>query len=74
MVKTFALGPVSTFDPIYDRSQQIFPTIGLNVSPDWELNFGGCRRDELQRSPGRKVHSGTRIQLAARPNAAGSQN
>ncbi|MGA9643043.1 MAG: hypothetical protein WBQ72_16720 [Terriglobales bacterium] len=35
-----ALGPVSDFDPINQQSQQIFPTIDLNVSPDWEFNFG----------------------------------
>ena len=35
-----ALGPVSEFDPLSQQSQQIFPTIDLNVSPDWEFNFG----------------------------------
>ena len=35
-----ALGPVSDFDPINQESQQIFPTIDLNLSPDWEFNFG----------------------------------
>ena len=35
-----ALGPVSQFDPINQQSQQIFPTIDLNVSPEWEFNFG----------------------------------
>ncbi len=35
-----ALGPVSDFDPISQQSQQIFPVIDLNVSPDWEINFG----------------------------------
>jgi len=35
-----ALGPVSEFDPISQQSQQIFPTIDLNLSPDWEFNFG----------------------------------
>ncbi len=35
-----SLGPVSNFDPINDQSQQIFPTIDLNLSPDWEFNFG----------------------------------
>jgi hypothetical protein len=34
------LGPVSNFDPIDQQSQQIFPTIDLNLSPDWEFNFG----------------------------------
>ena len=35
-----ALGPVSNFDPISHQSQQIFPTIDLNLSPNWEFNFG----------------------------------
>jgi hypothetical protein len=35
-----ALGPVSEFDPISQQSQQIFPTIDLNLSPNWEFNFG----------------------------------
>jgi hypothetical protein len=35
-----ALGPVSQFDPISHQSQQIFPTIDLNLSPSWEFNFG----------------------------------
>lgn len=35
-----ALGPVSDFDPISQQSQQIFPVIDLNVSPNWEINFG----------------------------------
>ncbi len=35
-----ALGPVSNFDPINVQAQQIFPTIDLNLSPDWEFNFG----------------------------------
>lgn len=35
-----ALGPVGSFDPLADQQQQFFPSIDLNVSPDWELNFG----------------------------------
>jgi hypothetical protein len=35
-----ALGPVSQFDRINQQSHQLFPTIDLNLSPDWELNFG----------------------------------
>lgn len=35
-----SLGPVSNFDPINQQSHQIFPTVDLNVSPDWEFNFG----------------------------------
>jgi hypothetical protein len=34
------LGSVSNFDPISQQSQQIFPVIDLNVSPNWEFNFG----------------------------------
>lgn len=35
-----SLGPITSFDPIADQQQQFFPVIDLNVSPDWELNFG----------------------------------
>jgi len=35
-----ALGPVGNFDPIGAQMQQIFPTIDLNLSPKWEINFG----------------------------------
>ncbi len=35
-----ALGPVSGFDPLRDQQQQIFPSIDLNLAPQWEINFG----------------------------------
>jgi hypothetical protein len=35
-----ATGPVGSFDPIAEQQQQFFPSIDLNVSPEWELNFG----------------------------------
>jgi hypothetical protein len=35
-----SLGPVGNPDPLADQQQQIFPSVDLNVSPDWELNFG----------------------------------
>jgi len=35
-----ALGPVSGFDPLRDQQQQIFPTIDLNLAPQWEINLG----------------------------------
>lgn len=35
-----ALGPVSDFDPISQQSHQIFPTLDLNLSPNWEFNLG----------------------------------
>ncbi len=34
------LGPVSRFNPRDEQEHQIFPVIDLNVSPDWEINFG----------------------------------
>ena len=34
------LGPIGHIDPLRDQQQQIFPSIDLNVSPDWEFNFG----------------------------------
>lgn len=35
-----ALGPISSFDPVAEQQQQFFPSLDLNVSPEWELNFG----------------------------------
>lgn len=35
-----AMGPIDRFDPLAEQEQQIFPTIDLNVSPKWEINFG----------------------------------
>lgn len=35
-----ALGPVGDFDPVNQQSHQIFPTIDLNLSENWEFNFG----------------------------------
>ncbi len=35
-----SLGPIPDFDPIAQQEQQIFPTIDLNLSPQWEFNFG----------------------------------
>jgi hypothetical protein len=35
-----ALGPVTGFDPLRDQQQQIMPTVDLNLSPNWEFNFG----------------------------------
>jgi len=35
-----ALGPVTGFDPVSQQQHQIFPTVDLNVSPKWEINFG----------------------------------
>jgi hypothetical protein len=33
-------GPVDAFDRFSDQSQQFFPSIDLNLSPNWEFNFG----------------------------------
>ena len=35
-----AYGSLSGFDPPSQRAQQLFPSINLNLSPDWELNAG----------------------------------
>jgi hypothetical protein len=35
-----ALGPIGNFDPMREQEQQILPAIDLNVSPNWEVNFG----------------------------------
>ena len=34
------LGFVSGFGPWHEQSHQIMPAIDLNVSPEWEINFG----------------------------------
>lgn len=34
------LGPVGHFRDINDQQHQIFPTLDLNFSPNWEFNFG----------------------------------
>lgn len=33
-------GPITGFDPLYEQEHQIFPTIDLDISPVWEINFG----------------------------------
>lgn len=35
-----ALGPVSGFDPAPLQQHQLFAALGLNLSPDWEINLG----------------------------------
>jgi hypothetical protein len=35
-----SLGPITGFDPLYEQQQQILPAIDLNLSPQWEFNFG----------------------------------
>lgn len=35
-----SLGPVTGFDPVRDQQQQIIPCVDLNLSPEWEFNFG----------------------------------
>jgi hypothetical protein len=34
------LGPIDHFDPLREQEHQFFPSIDLDVSPDWEFNFG----------------------------------
>ena len=33
-------GSITNIASLHDQQQQIFPAIDLNVSPDWEINFG----------------------------------
>ena len=33
-------GPVKHFDPLGEQHHLLFPALDLNVSPDWEFNFG----------------------------------
>jgi hypothetical protein len=35
-----SLGAVTGFDPLRDQQQQFIPSIDLNLSPNWEFNFG----------------------------------
>jgi hypothetical protein len=35
-----SVGPATEFSPINQQQHQIFPTIDLNLSPNWEVNFG----------------------------------
>ena len=35
-----ALGPLTGFDPLRDQQQQIYLVTDLNLSPNWEFNFG----------------------------------
>jgi hypothetical protein len=35
-----AYGPIGGFDPLREQQQQFFPSVDLNVSPKWEINFG----------------------------------
>ena len=35
-----SLGPITGFDPLRDQQQQILPAIDLDLSEDWEFNFG----------------------------------
>lgn len=40
-VEYFAdLGEIGHFGNTNDQQHEIFPTLDLNVSPDWEINFG----------------------------------
>ena len=33
-------GPLTGFDPLRDQQQQFFPSIDIDVGPQWEFNFG----------------------------------
>ena len=33
-------GTIGNIDSLHNQQQQLFPAIDLNVSPDWEINFG----------------------------------
>jgi len=35
-----AFGPLGDFDPARDQEHQFFPSIDLDLGPQWELNFG----------------------------------
>src|SRR5207302_11416848 len=33
-------GPITGFDPLAEEQQQFFPSIDLDLGPQWEFNFG----------------------------------
>jgi len=33
-------GSVRDIAALHDQQQMIFPSVDMNVSPDWEINFG----------------------------------
>ena len=35
-----AFGPITDVFSLHNQQQQFFPSIDLNVSPNWEINFG----------------------------------
>jgi hypothetical protein len=35
-----SVGPVTGFDAVAQQQHQIFPSIDLNIAPQWEINFG----------------------------------
>jgi len=35
-----SLGPVTEFHPLRDQQHTIFPSIDLDLGPEWEVNFG----------------------------------
>lgn len=34
------LGPIGNFDPVAEQEQQVFPTVDLDLGPNWEFNAG----------------------------------
>lgn len=35
-----SVGPVTDFDAVQNQQHQFFPTVDLNLTPQWEINFG----------------------------------
>jgi hypothetical protein len=35
-----SVGPVTGFNPLSQQQHQVFPSIDLNLAPQWEINFG----------------------------------
>ena len=35
-----SVGPLTNWDPVSQQEHQIFPSVNLNLSPDWEINIG----------------------------------
>ena len=62
-----AYGSLNGFDPLKDQEQQFFPSIDVDLGPQWEFNLGVGGRNRIDRSPDHQVHSRTVLLLDTRP-------
>jgi hypothetical protein len=62
-----AYGSLNGFDPLKDQEQQFFPSIDVDLGPQWGFNLGVGGRNRIDRSPDHQVHSRTVLLLDTRP-------